>query len=192
MSRILVGRFGAPHGVRGELRLQSFTQDPKAIGGYDPLVAGDGRRFTLKSVRLLKEAMLVVRVDGIADRNAAEALTHVELFVDRTVLPPPDEEEFYIADLIGLDAMTADGAPIGKVIGVPQLRRRRPRRGPADARRRNAALPLHQGRRADDRHRGTPPDDRAAHRGRRRDLSWWSDRPGALGGGRSPYEPVSG
>ena len=119
MSRILVGRFGAPHGVRGELRLQSFTQDPKAIGGYDPLVAGDGRRFTLKSVRLLKEAMLVVRVDGIADRNAAEALTHVELFVDRTVLPPPDEEEFYIADLIGLDAMTVDGAPIGKVIGVP-------------------------------------------------------------------------
>lgn len=118
-SRILVGRFGAPHGVRGDVRLQSFTEDPKAIGGYAPLFAADGRRFALTSVRPVKDAMLVVRVEGVADRSAAEALTHVELFVDRAQLPPPDEEEFYIADLIGLDAVDGAGASFGRIVGMP-------------------------------------------------------------------------
>ncbi len=118
-DRVLVGRFGAPHGVRGEVRLQSFTQDPKAIGSYGPLVASDGRRFALKSVRLVKDTMLVVRVDGIGDRTSAEGLTHVDLFVDRASLPPPDDEEFYIADLIGLEAVDAAGGGIGTVVNVP-------------------------------------------------------------------------
>lgn len=119
MSCILVGRFGAPHGVRGEVRLQSFTHDPRAIGSYGPLAAPDGRVFTLKSVRLIKDNMLIVRVDGICDRTAAEALTNLDLTLDRAVLPPPDEEEFYIADLIGLDAVDADGERLGTVAGVP-------------------------------------------------------------------------
>ena len=73
---VLVGVFGAPHGVRGELRLKSFTQDPSAVGDYGPVQAEDGRRFTVTVVRALKDDMVVARVDGVADREAAAGLTH--------------------------------------------------------------------------------------------------------------------
>ena len=118
-ERILVGRFGAPHGVRGEVRLQSFTQDPLAIARYGPLAGPAGRVFTLETVRRLKDDMLVARVAGIATREAAQALTHVELTVERAALPPPDEDEFYIADLVGLDAVDPEGAPLGTIVAVP-------------------------------------------------------------------------
>ena len=119
MGRIVVGRFGAPHGVRGEIRLQSFTADPLAIAAYGPLAGPDGRVYALAAVRRLKDDMLVARVAGVATREAAQALTHVELGVDRAALPPPDENEFYIADLVGLDAVDAAGQPIGMIVDVP-------------------------------------------------------------------------
>ena len=119
-QRITVGRFGAPHGVRGEIRLQSFTQDPVAIAGYGPLIASDGRSFTLTHVRPVKDTMLVARVAGIADRTLAQALTGLELTLDRAALPAPDEEdEFYVADLIGMQAIDVDGTPIGTIVDVP-------------------------------------------------------------------------
>ena len=118
-DRILVGRFGAAHGVRGEVRLQSFTGDPKAIGTYGPLAGSDGRAYTLKGLRPVRDNLLVARVEGIADRDAAERLTHVELTLDRSALPPPDEEEFYVADLVGLDAVTLDGTRLGTIVDVP-------------------------------------------------------------------------
>jgi 16S rRNA processing protein RimM len=119
-GRILVGRFGAPHGVRGELRLQSFTQDPAAIASYGPLSGGTGQQlFTIKSLRPLKDNLFVARVAGVDSRTAAEALTNVELFISRDALPPPDEDEFYLADLIGLTAVDEAGSPVGKVIAVP-------------------------------------------------------------------------
>ena len=123
-GRILVGRFGAPHGVRGELRLQSFTQDPAAIASYGPLMGGtDGgtgpRLFTIKSLRPLKDNLFVARVDGVSSRTAAEALTNTELYISRAALPPPDEDEFYLADLIGLEAADEAGVALGKVIAVP-------------------------------------------------------------------------
>jgi 16S rRNA processing protein RimM len=122
-SRILVGRFGAPHGVRGELRLQSFTQDPAAIATYGPLSGGKAgtalQLFTIKSLRAVKDNLFVVRVAGVEDRNAAEALTNVELFISREALPPPDENEFYLADLIGLAVVDEAGAIVGSVVAVP-------------------------------------------------------------------------
>ncbi len=118
-GRILVGRFGAAHGVRGEVRLQSFTGDPEAIGAYGPLAGSDGLIYRLKSLRPVRDNLLVARVEGIADRDAAERLTHVELTLDRSVLPPPDEEEFYVADLVGLEAVTLDGATLGTIVDVP-------------------------------------------------------------------------
>ena len=117
--RLLVGRFGAPHGVRGEVRLQSYTGDPKAIAGYGPLAAGDGRAFTLTGVRPVKDNMLVARVAGVDGRDGAAALTGVELFLDRDALPPPDAEEFYVADLVGMAAYDRDGAALGTVVAVP-------------------------------------------------------------------------
>ena len=119
-DRILVGRFGAPHVVRGEVRLQSFTQDPADIGTYGALVDKAGQqRFEIKTLRPVKDNLFVARVAGIADRTAAETLTNIELFVPRAALPAPDEDEFYLVDLIGMAAVDEAGAAIGTVIAVP-------------------------------------------------------------------------
>jgi 16S rRNA processing protein RimM len=118
-SRVLVGRLGAAHGVKGEIRLKSFTQDPAAIGDYPALTDAAGTRsFRIEALRHIKDDMCVVRLAGVRDRNAAEALTNLDLYVSRADLPPPDEDEFYYADLIGLRAELADGTPFGTVLRV--------------------------------------------------------------------------
>lgn len=116
---VLVGRFGAPHGVRGEIRIKSYTGDPLALAGYGGLTDVTGtRRFALKRVRPVKDDMLVAQVEGVADRNAAEALTNADIFVPRASLPAPDEDEFYFSDLIGLAAVLPDGSRFGTVRAV--------------------------------------------------------------------------
>jgi 16S rRNA processing protein RimM len=119
-ARVLMGRLGAPHGVRGEIRLQSFTGDPEAIAGYGPLTDRAGQKsFTLLSVRALGKDMLVARIAGVGSREAAAALNGVELFLLRALLPETeDADEFYLADLIGLRAQTPAGADIGRVVAV--------------------------------------------------------------------------
>lgn len=117
---ILVGRFGAPHGVRGEIRLNSFTEDPRAIARYEPLLdASAERRFVITSLRPVKDSLLVVKLRGIETRSAAEVLTDVEIFVPRASLPQPAEEEFYLADLIGLEAVSEAGEALGRIVSVP-------------------------------------------------------------------------
>ncbi len=116
---VLLGRFGAPHGVRGEIRLQSFTSDPLSIASYDSLTDKSGtRNFRLRAVRRQGKDMLVAQIEGVDDRAGAEALNRVELYVAREMLPAPDEDEFYIADLIGLRAETAEGVEIGTIVAV--------------------------------------------------------------------------
>ena len=116
---VLMGRFGAPHGVRGDIRLQSFTADPQAIASYAPLFDKSGARcFVLANVRPQGKDMLVARVEGVGDRAGAQALTGVELFLPREKLPAPEEDEFYLADLEGLRAETADGAVLGRVVAL--------------------------------------------------------------------------
>ena len=116
---VLMGRFGAPHGVRGEIRLQSFTGDPLAIADYGALSDKRGTRtFTLTAVRPQGKDMLVARVAGVTDRTAAEALTGLELFLSREKFPPAEEDEFYIADLVGLRAETEAGVEIGRVVAL--------------------------------------------------------------------------
>jgi 16S rRNA processing protein RimM len=116
---VLVGRFGAPQGVRGEVRVQSFTGDPRAIGGYAPLT--DVRRakvFVFERQRVLKDDMLVVKVLGIETREAASSLTGREIFVPRDRLPAPSADEFYYDDLVGLEAVSVDGRAVGRVAAV--------------------------------------------------------------------------
>ena len=114
-----VGVLGAPHGVKGEMRLKSFTADPLSIQDYAPLTDKTGqRRFTIRTARLVNDDMLVVALEGISDRTAAEALTNLTLYIPRDQLPKPDEEEFYHADLIGLKAHAPDGSMIGTVTAV--------------------------------------------------------------------------
>ena len=120
MDRLVaLGVFGAPHGVRGEIRVKSYTADYEAIGGYGPLTdAAGARRFALRVVRALRDDMIVARVDGVETRDAAQALTGLEVFARRSQLPPPDADEFYYADLIGLAAATPKGEPLGRIAAV--------------------------------------------------------------------------
>jgi 16S rRNA processing protein RimM len=115
-DKVRVARIGAAHGVRGEVKLWSFTQDPAAFAAYGPLETADGaRRFEIEALRAAKDHF-VARIVGIADRDAAEALLNVDLFVPRERLPPiEDADTFYHADLVGLDVVSADGAQIGTV-----------------------------------------------------------------------------
>ena len=116
---VLLGVFGAAQGVRGEVRVKSFTADPKAIGGYGALTDANGvRQFRIEGLRLLRDDMIVVRLAGVTTREAAQALTGVEIYARRDQLPAPAADEFYWHDLIGLVAVTPDGAPLGRVIGV--------------------------------------------------------------------------
>src|SRR3954471_25092733 len=100
---VLLGVFGAAHGIRGEVRLKSYTGDPAAIATYGPLRTEAGRVFELVSVRALKDDMVVATVKGVSDRTAAEALTNTRLHVERAALGEADESdgEFFHADLIG-------------------------------------------------------------------------------------------
>jgi len=118
-DRVRVARIGAAHGVRGEVRLWSFTEDPLAIAEYAPLETQDGKRqFEIENLRPAKD-FLVARLKGVTDRNAAEALRNVELFVPRERLPDIDEDDtWYYADLVGLSAAAPDGAAIGTVLAV--------------------------------------------------------------------------
>ena len=116
---ILLGVFGAPQGVRGEVRVKSLTADPGAIGAYGPLTDKErARTFVFESLRTLKDDMLVARLAGVSTRTAAEALKGAEIFARRDQLPPPAHDEFYYDDLIGLEAVDAEGAPIGRVVSL--------------------------------------------------------------------------
>lgn len=118
---ILVGHVGAAHGIRGEVRVKSFTDPMDALADYGPLDAGDGLRLTIERMRD-QGTMLVVKFREIADRTAAEKLNGRDLFVDRSVLPElGDEETFYHADLIGLDAVDTAGDLWGHVVAVPNF-----------------------------------------------------------------------
>jgi len=115
-NKIHVARFGAAHGVRGEVKLWSFTEDPLAIADYGPLETEDGkRRFEIETLRPAKD-FLVARIAGVGDRAAAETLRNIDLYVSRETLPPIEEPDtFYFHDLIGLDAVGPDGVQIGVV-----------------------------------------------------------------------------
>jgi 16S rRNA processing protein RimM len=117
-ARICLGQIGAAHGVRGEVRLWSFTADPQAIADYGPLETEDGRTVQIKSLRAAKDHF-VAQLKDVADRDAAEHLTNVKLYVPRERLPQPSApDEFYHADLIGLAVVDRAGTTRGTVVAV--------------------------------------------------------------------------
>lgn len=114
-----MGIFGAPRGVRGEVRVKSLTGEASDIGAYGPLTdKNHARAFVFDSLRPLKDDMLVARIAGVATRDAAEALRGVKIFARRDQLPPPAHDEFYYDDLVGLEAVDAAGAPIGRITSL--------------------------------------------------------------------------
>ncbi len=115
---ILLGEIGAAHGIRGEVTLRSFTQDPRNIADYGALTDQDGRRtFNITNLRVTPKAV-IAKLAGVDDRNAAERLRNTGLFVKRSRLPEPEAGTFYYEDLAGLAAVDIDGKVFGTVMGV--------------------------------------------------------------------------
>lgn len=135
--KILLGQIGAAHGIRGEVRIKSFTEDPLAIKNYAPLLTN--RRdleVTIEKARMQK-SMVIARLKDVTDRNAAEALNGTKLYTLRENLPEPDEDDFYHADLIGLKAKLEDGTVIGEIAavqnyGAGDVLEIRPTKGPTE------------------------------------------------------------
>ncbi|WP_306030889.1 ribosome maturation factor RimM [Stappia sp. MMSF_3263] len=121
-DRILIARIGAAHGIRGEVRVKPFGDDPLSFADYGPLQTADGKReLTVASARLQK-SMVVTRFEGVNDRNAAEALNGTDLYVARQALPElDDDDEFYHADLLGLKAVASDGELLGTIVALPDF-----------------------------------------------------------------------
>lgn len=118
-TRILMGVVGRPHGVRGLVRVHSYTADPADLPGYGPLSDDSGRSWTLawrgEGIAELTDA----QGQRVPDRTAAERLVNIRLYVERDRLPPPeDEEEYYLSDLVGLQAEALDGRALGRVAVV--------------------------------------------------------------------------
>lgn len=114
---VCVGVVVGAHGVRGALKVKSFTEDPADVASYGPVEAEDGRRFKARVVGEAK-GLVVVTLDGVADRDAAEALKGLRLHVPRSRLPVTEEDEFLVSDLVGLRAEAPDGSDLGTVKGV--------------------------------------------------------------------------
>jgi 16S rRNA processing protein RimM len=117
-ERILMGVVGRPHGVRGLLHVHSYTADPTALPSYGVLDDNSGRRFRLRwkseGIAELFQIIEGKRVP-VTTREAAQALVNTRLYVPRTKLPPVEEDEFYLADLIGLEAVDANGKSLGRI-----------------------------------------------------------------------------
>jgi 16S rRNA processing protein RimM len=117
-TRICVGVITGAQGVRGAVRIKSFTAAPEDVAAYGPVEDEPRkRRFALQLVGQAK-GVVIGKIPGIGDRDAAEALKGTRLYVERSALPAPDEEEYYHADLLGLAAVLRDGTALGTIRAV--------------------------------------------------------------------------
>ncbi|MCU0954923.1 MAG: ribosome maturation factor RimM [Hyphomicrobium sp.] len=115
---ILLGEIGSAHGIRGEVTVRCFTQEPKNIASYGPLTDKDGQRtFNITGLRVTPKA-IIAKFAGVDDRTAAERLRNTRLFVKRSRLPEPEPGSYYYEDLAGLAAVDAGGRVLGTVTGV--------------------------------------------------------------------------
>ncbi len=115
---ILVGRVAGAFGVKGEVRLTAYTADPMALAGYRALLREDGSPgLTVLGARPVKDA-IICRVAELDSKEAADALRGLRLFVPRAALPEPEEEEYYLADLIGLAVRSPEGESLGRIKAV--------------------------------------------------------------------------
>lgn len=118
---MLVGVIGRPHGVRGLVHVTSYTEEPAALARYGPLEDQKGERYRLEWAGDGVARLAVIGVEGerpVADRGEAAKLTNRRLYVPREVLPAPEKDEFYLADLIGLAAFDGEGRALGRVSAV--------------------------------------------------------------------------
>ncbi|MAW79185.1 MAG: 16S rRNA processing protein RimM [Parvularcula sp.] len=117
--RVCLGAFAGAHGVKGHTKIKTFTETPDGVAAYGPVETEDrARSFTLAIVKVLGDGFVIASAPEIESREDAEALKGVQLYVDRSALPSPEEDEFYLDDLVGLNVFDEDGAPMGVVKAV--------------------------------------------------------------------------
>ena len=121
---VLVGVIVGAHGIKGEVKLKSFTSDPVSIGRYGPLQSSSGKQFEISKLKAAKDGF-IASLKNVNDRNEAETLKGVELFVAREKLPKLKTHEAYAHDLMGLDVVFGEWHGIGKTRRHAKLRRRR-------------------------------------------------------------------
>jgi 16S rRNA processing protein RimM len=114
---VALGVITGAHGIKGEVVLRSYTAEPEAITRYGPLQTTNGETIEVVRLRPRKDGFIAA-LKHVTDRNRAEELRGSELFIARDKLPAPANDEVYLEDLIGLDAVTASGAALGKIIRV--------------------------------------------------------------------------
>ena len=117
-KRVCLGVVTGPHGVQGAVRIKSFTEAAEDVARYGPLAdETGGRRFELRLIGAGK-GVVIARLAGVEDRNQAEALRGLRLYLPRSALPQTDADEYYHADLLGLEAVLGDGTPVGRVRAI--------------------------------------------------------------------------
>lgn len=117
-DRIIVGTLGGAFGVHGEVRLKSFCSDPAAIADYTPLYTDDGRQFTQLVITGQQKNGFTARLDGVVSKEEADALRNAKLYAERSQMPSLPDDEYYYADLIGLDVLDTGGVKLGIVKNV--------------------------------------------------------------------------
>ena len=117
-DQVLVGVIVGAHGIKGEVKLKSFTSEPSSIGRYGPLQSSTGQSFEITKLKAAKDDF-IASLKNVADRNDAEALKGTELFVAREKLPKLKTNEAYAHDLMGLDVVLENGSTLGKLVGMP-------------------------------------------------------------------------
>jgi 16S rRNA processing protein RimM len=122
MSRsVLLAAVIGAQGLKGAVKVKTFTETPDALGAYGVLHDAGGRTYEITALRVSKPGEAVISFKGIGDRDAAEALKGTELFVTRAALPATGEDEFYHADLIGLEAFDSEGRLVGRIAAIPNF-----------------------------------------------------------------------
>ncbi|MFL5237948.1 MAG: ribosome maturation factor RimM [Rhizomicrobium sp.] len=116
-KNVLLGVVIGAQGLKGEVKVKTFTETPEKLGAYGELHTKDGRKLVIANARAAKD-VAVVQLEGIADRDAAESLKGVEFYIPRGALPAAEEHEFYHADLVGLRAEDTEGRAVGNVIAI--------------------------------------------------------------------------
>jgi 16S rRNA processing protein RimM len=117
-KRVLLAAVIGAQGLKGEVKAKIFTAAPEALARYGELHTGSGTMLKVTAFRPTKPGEAVIAFEGVRDRNAAEALKGTELYVERAMLPEAGEDEFYHADLIGLEARDSEGRVLGKVAAI--------------------------------------------------------------------------
>lgn len=118
-KRICIGKIINAHGIKGAIKIQTYTEDPMALADYHPITDKTGKKQFAPSIHSCHKGVVIATLEGITDRNAALSLKNTELFIKRSQLPQlEDEEEFYYSDLIGLQAQLEDGTIYGDVVAV--------------------------------------------------------------------------